>query len=400
MARPRRKHHRGFAMPVAPLALAVLAAFLAEQTRFAERAHQRHEAEGVAQRIDSLAWHLDHWIHGQPALTRAVPTAPRRLTSAETALVVGSAAFASPWLRRSDAVTVDATPPASANWQVRFAVGWPSGQNPAAAGTGAPYGVVLATALNGTAEKQTLRVREALRRRGSGVPEGQVGSVATGAAAVDIAQAAGLTVDSDDVIAFSWRHGRIRKEIALRRPRAGLAPPGMTTELELAGRARIDHLAVTGDVTLGSVVSPGASLEATRLATTELRSTALEVESDTTVAGTLTAATLDSERFESPTVAVNNALSATFRLAAIQGNATGTAASVQAARVRQLLDVTRADVGLATGTDLETPILDLSAGGAGSQTRVTDRFYARHLRLTGSLVVSSPGSCHGCLNDP
>lgn len=396
------KCRRGFALPAAPLALAVLVAFVADQMRVAERAHLRHEAEGTAQRIDTLAWHLDHWVHDNPAMTAGLPTAPRRLTAAETSQVTDGADFAAPWLRRSDAVSVGAAPPPSAHWHVRFAVGWPSGSDPSAAGIGPPYGVVVASPLNAFSQRQSRFVAEALRRRGGGVPTGDAGSTlpATGAAAVEIAQAAGMVVGSGDVAVLSWRHGAIQERIALRRARAGFDPPGMAAELELAGLASIDHLVVAGDAEFGSIAGPAATAEADRVSAAVLDATALEVESGATVAGAFAAASLTGERFESPAAAVRSATSATFRLAVVQGDASASAASVQSARVTGVLNVAELHAGLVTGIDLETPVLDLSGGGPGAQTRVTDRFYARHLRLTGNLDVSSPGYCRGCLNDP
>ena len=383
-------------MPAAPLLLAAMVAFLAWQARYEEVRHRQHEAEGVAQRLDELAWHLDHWIHDNPALTVTSPTSPRRLSAAETQAVADAAGFAAPWLLRSDVVSVEATAPAGARWHARFVVGWPSGQNPAAAGIGPPYGVVVATA-RGIGETQTIRVREALRRRGGGIAS-DVEQVASGAAAIDIATAAGISVDEDDVVAFSWRHAGILPDIALRRPRAGRETPGMGSDFQLAANATINRIEVIGDMGFASTAAAAAELETGQLTADSLTATIIELESDGAVAGNMAAGTARVQRFESPTQPVTNTGSASFRLAAVQGAATGTLASVQGGRVRQTLNTGRVDTGRATGLDFETPVLDLSAATTGT-TRVIDRFYARALKLGANLDVSPPGICRGCLND-
>ena len=396
------RRRRGASLFAGLLLLTAISVALAGVIELSERAQRRHGAEAVAQRIDSLAWHLDHWLHDVPAFTVAAPTAPRALTAAETARAV-SAPFAAPWLLTSDAVSVAATAPASADWHVRFAVGWPSGSNPSAAGTGPPYGVVVALALTDRARRQSHLVKAALRRLGSGVPSAEPGATppAAGAAAVEIADAAGFTVDGDDVALLSWRHGRISPGIALRRPRAGFPPPGMATEFVIAGTLDADRLLVAGDARLEELDGPRADLEAGSAAVGEVRVTAgLEVEADITVGGDLTVGSLDAERFESPTSRVESTGASTFRLAEVGGDGSAASASVQAARVVQLLDADTLDAGRISGLDLETPFLDLSGGGTGARTRVIDRFYSRQLRLTGGLDVSAPGGCRGCLSNP
>ena len=339
-----------------------------------------------------------------PSFTVATATAPRRLTDAETGEVVGTAAFAAPWLGSSSSVTTLATPPASASWHVRFAVGWPSGSDPAAAGTGPPYGVLLATALTDRARQQAPHVREVLRRRGGGVPTGVAGgaqAAATGAAAVEIATATGLTVGGNDIALMSWRHGRIRRGLVLRRPRAGHDPPGMVARLELADGLEAGGVLVDGNAVFRSVVAAGAGFEAGRLAVARLTGGELEVEAATTVDGDLTADAVSVERLEVPegAVSVSDGSTSSFRIITVQGNGSAGSASVQAARVRGSLEADSMSAGLVAAVDLETPILDMSGGGAGSGTRVTDRFWAHHLRLGGQLDVSDPGWCRGCLNE-
>ncbi len=208
-------------------------------------------------------------------------------------------------------------------------------------------------------------------------------------------------LDGNDIALLSWRHGRISPGMALRRPRAGFPPPGMATELVVAGSLRADRLLVSGDAELTELDGPGAELEIGSAAVGELRVTAgLEVESGITVGGAVTAGSLDAERFESPTSPVESTGAAAFRLALVGGDGSAASASVQAARVVQLLDADTLDAGRITGLDLETPFLNLTAGGAGARTRVLERFYARQLRLSGRLDVSAPGRCRGCLNDP
>ncbi len=402
MSSPRpRRHRRGYALPAAALALTIVAGLLAEWARQADRQRLRQGAEATAQRIDALAWHLDHWLHSDPSYTVVAATAPRRLTDAEAGMVVGTAAFAAPWLGSLSPVTTLATPPASASWHVRFAVGWPSGSDPAAAGTGPPYGVLLATALTDRAREQAPHVREALRRRGGGVPTGVAGGAqvaATGATGVEIARATGLTVGGNDIALMSWRHGRILRGLALRRQRAGHGSPGMVARLELAAGLEAGRVLVDGDAAFGSVAAAGARLEANRLAADGLEGGELEIEAGTTVAGDLTAAGLAVERLEVPegTVSVSDGSTSSVRIITVQGNASTGTASVQAARVRGSLRTDSMSVGLVTAVDLETPVLDLSGSGG---TRVTDRFWAHHLKLGGQLDVNDPGWCRGCLND-
>ncbi len=398
------RDRRGAALFGGIMLLAVLAAGFAGLARVAQQAELRHQAEAAAQRIDSLAWHLDTWLHSNPGFTIAATgpaRPPRGLSAVETGQVV-SPPFAAPWLGQSDAVTTADPPPPSSDWQVRFAVGWPSGGTPSVAGIGPPYGVLVATALTGRARSQVARIREALRRRGAAVPTGAAGLPAAGVAAIGIATAAGLPVDpaGNDVVLLSWRHGRILDGIALRRPRAGHPPPGMNADLQLSRGLVAGRLEVAGDAEFRSVTAPAADLAAGSVVSVDLRSADLEVESGILVGGNVTAASIASERFDSPATAVSSTGASAFRLARVQRDAGAGRASVQAAAVSGTLDVRSLDAGMITGLDLETPGLDLSAGGSSAETRVAQRFYARWLRLTGRIDVSPPGRCHGCINDP
>lgn len=396
---PRRRR-RGALLAAAVLAAAVLALMMSGWAERERRAAERAGAEGAARRLAELAWHLDSWLHDQPGLTLAAPSAPRELTAAERNLMLAAGGFAAPWINPDNRIFTGGTPPPSADWHVRFAVGWPSGSDPAAAGTGPPHGALMAEALTDEALGAVWAVRAALARLGGGAAgaAAATGTAEEGDIAQALARAAGFAAGAGDIALAAWAHSTVPPNAVLRRPRAGREAPGMDAELlfgPAGGMAAGRFLTGPGGVSLASAggsggTDPDFSALSLQTAALDARGTVSvagegSADHDITAAGDIEAGSLSADG----TLVTTGR--ARFRTGTVAGRAEADRLTAQSARAR----VSAAVAGTADADEVSAERVDASSLSVTGTAEVYEIMFAPGgAGLNSGLTVR--GTCVGC----
>ncbi len=402
------RRRRGLSLAGMTLAASLTALAAAEWARLELREQRRTDAEAAAAEIAVHAETLDHWLHAgdQAAVMRPGPSAPERprmLTAAETDAVTAPAGpAAAPWSGTGGNVSTQLpAPPVGARWHVRFAVGWPSADDPAAAGSGPPHGVVIAEPLTARAAEDALRIRAALRRRGgsSADPDPASAAPAAGDTAVAIAAAAGLTVNAGDLVVPAWVFSRIPRHLALRHARAGHPPPGMDTDLSFAAGAGLTAGRIeAGTAVIGEVVSlpgqPAPRVSGGTLTVTRLKANRLAVRGQTSVGGDIVLdGRLTAGEF-SASGGIDLSGTGTLRHAAVAGDVSAT--EVKAEAVSAEGDVALSGALTVSGL-LAAHAVDAAVIDVARELRILGLLYAPSVDLTGSgLEFIGGGLCRGC----